>query len=161
MVRSPLSVEASSAEATCDVAEALGARLAPGDTVLLEGPVGAGKSHFARCLIAALLEAPEDIPSPTFTLVQSYAGRTGEIWHADLYRLADSSELVELGLEEAFETAICLVEWPDRLGDLAPPGALSIRFEPGPEETARRLTLSWTDPRWAARLAGLAEPAHG
>ncbi len=161
MSRSPLSFHASSPEATCAFAEALGARLAPGDAVLLTGPVGAGKSHFARCLIAALLTAPEDIPSPTFTLVQSYAGRSGEIWHADLYRLADSSEIAELGLEEAFDTAICLVEWPDRLGDAAPVDALAIRFAPGPGESDRELTLTWEDPRWAARLEGLAERVHG
>jgi tRNA threonylcarbamoyladenosine biosynthesis protein TsaE len=140
----------------------LGAALAPGDCVLLEGPLGAGKSCLARAAIRAALGRPRlEVPSPSYTLVNVYEGPAAEIWHADLYRLSDSSELVELGLEEAFETAICLVEWPDRLGDLAPPGALSIRFEPGPEETARRLTLSWTDPRWAARLEGLAEPAHG
>ena len=73
------------------LAAALARRLVPGDTVLLEGDVGAGKTHFARGVILALLDVPEDIPSPTYTLVQTYDGRTGEIWHADLYRLTTSS----------------------------------------------------------------------
>ena len=78
-----------------------------------------------------------------------------EIWHADLYRLGDPAEVIELGLTEAFETAICLVEWPDRLGDLAPAKALSLDFAPGRDEETRHLTLSWSDPRWTDLLDGL------
>ncbi len=116
-------------DATCRAAARLGACLRPGHVVLLEGGIGAGKTHFARCLIQSLLEVAEDVPSPTFTLVQSYDTLHGEVWHADLYRLNHPDDVAELGLEEAFETAICLVEWPDRLGDLAPADALTIRFE--------------------------------
>jgi tRNA threonylcarbamoyladenosine biosynthesis protein TsaE len=148
-----------SPDATAMLACRLAPRLRPGDTLLLEGPVGAGKSHFARALISALLETPEDIPSPTYTLVQSYAGRTGPIWHADLYRLGDASELAELGLDDAFGTAICLVEWPERLGDAAPEGALRLAFAPGEAAEERRLTLSWEDPRWDDRLKGLLDDA--
>lgn len=125
-----------SPEATARVARVLAARLGPGDTVLLSGDVGAGKSHFARAAIVSLLEAPEDVPSPTYTLVQTYRGRDCEVWHADLYRLSDVAELVELGLDAAFDEAIVFVEWPDRLGALAPRRALGIGFSaPGPEET--------------------------
>ena len=74
-------------QATADLAARLGARLQPGDVLLLEGPIGAGKTHFARSLIQSLLTEPEDVPSPTFTLVQVYDTEKGEIWHADLYRL--------------------------------------------------------------------------
>lgn len=125
--------------------------------MLLTGGLGAGKTHFARCLIQACLRYPEDVPSPTYTLVQSYAGPDCEIWHADLYRLGESAEAIELGLTEAFETAICLVEWPDRLGDLAPATALSLDFAPGRDESARHLTLTWSDPGWTDRLDGLTD----
>ncbi|ROU03182.1 tRNA (adenosine(37)-N6)-threonylcarbamoyltransferase complex ATPase subunit type 1 TsaE [Histidinibacterium lentulum] len=138
-----------------DDTEALAARLAPilgpGDTLLLSGPIGAGKTAFARALIRARMENPsEEVPSPTFTLVQTYGDPRGtELWHADLYRLTGPDEAVELGLETAFDTAICLVEWPDRLGDLAPPEALGLTFAAG--ETAHLLTLAGPDP-WPARL---------
>lgn len=117
--------------------DALGARLAPalapGDVVLLEGPLGAGKSALARAVIRARLAAAgapeEDIPSPTFTLVQTYEAGGTEIWHCDLYRLSGPEEAAELGLEEAFARAICLVEWPERLGRHLPARHLRIRLE--------------------------------
>jgi tRNA threonylcarbamoyladenosine biosynthesis protein TsaE len=111
---------------------ALGARLAglaqPGDCVLLEGPIGAGKSHLARAFIRARLGRMEEVPSPTFTLVQVYEAKGVEIWHADLYRLTHPDEVWELGLDDAFTRAITLVEWPDRLGSHLPPNALRIRL---------------------------------
>ena len=151
------SLTLASPDATCAFAQALGHRLSAGDVLLLSGGVGAGKTHFARCLIRALLREPEDVPSPTYTLVQTYPGAICEIWHADLYRLSDPTEVIELGLTEAFETAIALVEWPDRLGDLAPPGALTLDFTPGEAEDTRHLTLTWSDPRWTTRLKGLTD----
>lgn len=141
----------SSDTATAALAARLAARVGPGDTILLTGPIGAGKTHFARALIQARLAAAgigEDVPSPTFTLVQTYSDGETEIWHADLYRLTSADEIVELGLEEAFGTAVVLVEWPDRLGDLAPPSALSVGFEMLEDEGSRRVTASATDPRW-------------
>ncbi len=112
---------------------ALGVRLAgiarPGDCILLEGPIGAGKSSLARAFIRARLGREEEVPSPTFTLVQTYDAGGVEIWHADLYRLTQPDEVWELGLEDAFRTAICLVEWPDRLGAHVPEGALRLRLE--------------------------------
>ena len=139
-----------SPEATHALARQMAARLAPGDVLLLSGDVGAGKTHFARGLITALLAAPEDIPSPTFTLVQTYDIPKGEIWHADLYRLTDVSEIEELGLTDAFTTAICLVEWPDRLGPVTPDDALAIALAPGETDDARQMTLTWSAPRWDA-----------
>lgn len=125
-------------------ARRLAPRLGPGDTLLLEGPVGAGKSHFARALIKERLAQSgqnEDVPSPTYTLVQTYAADGVEIWHADLYRVSGPMEVVELGLEEAFDSAICLIEWPDRLGDLRPASAVSLAFHPGPHDDARRVEI--------------------
>lgn len=144
-----------SPEATARFAADLAVRLRAGDVLLLTGPVGAGKTHFARHLITRLLTTPEDIPSPTFTLVQTYQGASGEIWHADLYRLNDSSEIVELGLSEAFETSICLVEWPDRLGDMAPNTALALSFSPDRDENQRKLVASWQHGDWEHRIGDL------
>lgn len=137
---------------TCDLARALGPLLVPGDTVLLSGDVGAGKTHFARCLILSLLDTPEDVPSPTYTLVQSYDAPVGEIWHADLYRLTDIGEVDELGLTQAFSDAICLVEWPDRLGNHAPKPALRLSLEAPSGDDRRVAKLDWEDPRWDDKL---------
>ena len=123
--------------------------LQPGDTLLLSGPIGAGKSAFARALIRTRLNRAEDVPSPTFTLVQTYNHPDGDIWHCDLYRLTHPDEIFELGLDEAFETAICLIEWPDRLGQQAPENALHLTFQAG--QTGHDLTIEPT-PQWAGRL---------
>jgi len=145
-----------SPDATCALASAMGPVLRAGDVLLLEGGIGAGKTHFARCLIQALLPEPEDVPSPTFTLVQVYDGADFEIWHSDLYRLTDPDQVVELGLTEAFETALCLVEWPDRLADLVPQDALWLRFsDAGDDADARVLQLGWSAGDWGARLQGI------
>ena len=137
---------------TAERAAALGERLKPADVVLLSGGVGAGKTHFARALIRSVQEVPEDIPSPTFTLVQIYETSRGTLWHSDLYRIGSVSEIEELGLAEAFSEAVCLVEWPDRLGDLRPEDALEIELRTGADEDERHLTARWQDPKWDDRL---------
>lgn len=114
---------------TPEATDALAARLAkvvqPGDTLLLSGALGAGKTHLARALIRACLGNPsEPVPSPTFTLVQTYDAGETALWHADLYRLGDPGEVAELGLDDAFDDAICLIEWPDRLAPDWPDGVL-------------------------------------
>lgn len=128
---------------------ALGKAIAPllerGDVMLLSGPIGAGKTHLARAIIQARLDLPEDVPSPTYTLVQTYVTSDCEIWHADLYRLGDTSEVEELGLMDAFETGIVLVEWPDRLAT-QPPDALHVTITP--EEDGRRVLFTSSNPRW-------------
>lgn len=107
---------------------------------MLEGQIGAGKSHLARAFILERLGREEDVPSPSFTLVQVYGAGPDEIWHADLYRLTHADEVWELGLDDAFAHAICLVEWPDRLGSQRPAVALTLRLEALGE--GRRAVLS-------------------
>ncbi|MCG6903391.1 MAG: tRNA (adenosine(37)-N6)-threonylcarbamoyltransferase complex ATPase subunit type 1 TsaE [Rhodobacter sp.] len=144
-----------SPDETSRFAAALAPLLRPGDTVLLQGGLGAGKSHFARALILARLAAhglAEDVPSPTFTLVQTYDAGEVELWHADLYRLSGPDDVLELGLEEALESAICLIEWPDRLGNIAPDGALTLDFQMTDAAQERRVTARFTDGRWAGLL---------
>lgn len=146
-------VSLTSPDETAALAQRLGVCLAPGDTVFLSGAVGAGKTHFARALIQSLLVHPEDVPSPTFTLVQTYDAASGaEIWHADLYRLGDPSECEELGLTDAMDHAICLIEWPDRLATLRPKGALDITLTATDVEDHRTLTAHWSDARWDLKL---------
>ena len=154
---SPLTLSLSSPDHTAEAARHLATMLQPGDVVLVNGPVGAGKSHFCRSVIAPLLIEPEDIPSPTFTLVQSYDTRNGTLWHSDLYRVTSTQEIEELGLIDAFQDAICLVEWPDRLGELAPTDALSIKLSNGPDENSRTLCARWKDPKWSDRTKTMAE----
>ncbi|RVV97997.1 tRNA (adenosine(37)-N6)-threonylcarbamoyltransferase complex ATPase subunit type 1 TsaE [Mesobaculum littorinae] len=149
----------SSPDRTAELAHALAPHLGAGDTLLLDGTLGAGKSHFARSLIRWHLDRAglaEDIPSPTFTLVQNYHAGGLEIWHSDLYRLGDPDEVFELGLDEAFATALVLVEWPDRLGADTPDDALQLAFEVT-GDTARRLTVRGGG-AWADRLAAILPP---
>ncbi|MCC6303676.1 MAG: tRNA (adenosine(37)-N6)-threonylcarbamoyltransferase complex ATPase subunit type 1 TsaE [Rhodobacteraceae bacterium] len=143
----------------------LAPRLGPGDVLLLEGPLGSGKTDLARALIgarrAAAGLAPEDVPSPSFTLVQTYEDGAAGIWHADLYRLAGPAEVAELGLAEAFGAVLCLVEWPDRLGPLAPADALRLVLadRPAGEGEGRIAALAAPHPRHARLLAALAAAA--
>jgi tRNA threonylcarbamoyladenosine biosynthesis protein TsaE len=138
--------------ATHAFAARLARLLRAGDVVLLEGPLGAGKSELARAVLRAAAGDPAlDVPSPTFTLVQSYDLPAGQAHHFDLYRLDGPAGLDELGWDEALE-GIVLVEWPDRLGALAPAVALRIALEPGIAEDARIAHLSG----WDQRLGGLA-----
>jgi tRNA threonylcarbamoyladenosine biosynthesis protein TsaE len=129
--------------------EALARRLAalvrPGDSLLLEGPLGAGKTVLARAFVRAAAAAPElDVPSPSFTLVQAYDTPIGTIFHYDLWRLDGPAELTELDWEEARD-AVVVVEWPDRLGALRPDDALTITLALG-EGDAREATLTgWPD----------------
>ncbi len=143
-----------SADAMTEFGQRFGSVLRTRDTVLLEGDIGSGKTHFARAVLQSLMATPEDVPSPTFTLVQTYNLPIGTVWHADLYRLSDSSEVIELGLDDAFNTDICLVEWPERLGVLTPKHATKICFQVVGVD-ARRLTIEPGTVDWQARLEDL------
>ena len=113
-----------------------------GDVLCLKGPVGAGKTTFARALIKHILIEDEDIPSPTFTLVQTYETKNGPLWHADLYRVGSSSELEELGLTDAFEEAICLIEWPEIMDGIQPAHTTQVTFEPADGGETRRIGIT-------------------
>lgn len=151
-------------EATAALAAALAPVLRAGDTLLLDGPVGAGKTAFARALIQARMAATgpvEDVPSPSFALVQVYDLPDLTVWHVDLYRLEGVTDTVELGLDEAFETALCLVEWPERLGDALPPDAVRLTFSYGADAGTRHLTVTLPPGDLHQRLAPvLDDPAR-
>lgn len=128
------------AAATEGLGARLGARLAPGDVVCLSGGLGAGKTTLARGAISAWTGKQEEAPSPTYTLVQTYDGPRGELWHVDLYRLKRADDAWELGLEDAFADAACLIEWPERLEGALPRDRLDIKLAQAGE--ARRAELT-------------------
>lgn len=115
--------------ATAQLGANLAVILQPGDAICLWGPLGAGKSTLARGLVRALTTPDEDVPSPTFTLVQTYDGPSFTIAHFDLYRLNEAAEAFELGLDEALDDGIALIEWPERLSGRLPPCRLDIEIE--------------------------------
>ena len=114
------------AEATGRLGAAVAVALKPGDTICLNGPLGAGKSTLARALVRALTTPHEDVPSPTFTLVQFYSGLHFPLAHFDLYRLERADEAFEIGLDEALEEGAAVIEWPERLGGRLPEDRLDI-----------------------------------
>ena len=114
--------------ATEALAASLASQVRPGDVILLEGPLGDGKTTFARAFLRAITNAPTlDVPSPTFTLVQTYDTPKGPVFHYDLWRIDGPGALAELDWDTALD-AITLVEWPDRLRDQRPQDALTITF---------------------------------
>ncbi|MGN6771804.1 MAG: tRNA (adenosine(37)-N6)-threonylcarbamoyltransferase complex ATPase subunit type 1 TsaE [Rhizobiaceae bacterium] len=129
--------------------EDIAAALKPGDVLALEGDLGAGKTTLARAIIRALAGDPSlEVPSPTFTLVQSYDARI-PARHFDLYRLSDPGELLELGFDEAREGGVVLVEWPERAGGLIGDDAIRVRLD---EEGEGRIADIAGPPEALARL---------
>jgi tRNA threonylcarbamoyladenosine biosynthesis protein TsaE len=121
----------------------------------LKGELGAGKTSFARAFIRARAGRREEVPSPTFTLVQVYETPELTIWHFDGFRLRDPEEGWELGIEDAFRDGVSLIEWPERFGALIPKRRLQITFEPGATLEMRRAVID-AGREWAERLAMLA-----
>jgi tRNA threonylcarbamoyl adenosine modification protein YjeE len=136
---------------------ALGRRIAKllrvGDTITLAGTLGAGKTVLARALVRHFLPG-EEVPSPTFTLVQTYETPALAISHIDLYRVKARSEVRELGLDEALERGALLIEWPDRMGELLPVDRLDVVFE-GVEDDETRILKLIGRGSWAPRVKDL------
>ena len=140
------------ASKTEELGRAISTLSSAGDTFLLEGDIGAGKTTFARAFVKYQCGAETEVPSPTFTIVQSYEGGAAEIWHCDLYRLDSSQEAEELGLEAAFDNCICLVEWPDRLGSMSPPNAFTLKFDVVHD---RRSVTLFGPKEWVEKISSL------
>jgi tRNA threonylcarbamoyladenosine biosynthesis protein TsaE len=137
--------------ATATLARHIASLARAGDVIALHGDLGTGKTFFARAFIGE-----SEVPSPTFTLVQTYAREDGpSIWHFDLYRLKQASEAIELDIEDAFAEGISLIEWPERLGTLLPAERLDVALTIPPrasdEATSRRVSLTGRG-RWAGLL---------
>ncbi|HUI16039.1 MAG TPA: tRNA (adenosine(37)-N6)-threonylcarbamoyltransferase complex ATPase subunit type 1 TsaE [Alphaproteobacteria bacterium] len=139
--------------ATGRLAAALAHAARTGDVFALGGPLGVGKTSFARAFIAALGGA-EEVPSPTYTLVQLYELGPLTLYHFDLYRLARPEDAWELGIEEAFALGVSLIEWPERLGTLLPPERLDVALAFAGQAEARQARLEGHG-GWQARLAEL------
>ena len=134
-------------EDTVAIGERVAARARGGDVIALSGPLGVGKTTLVRGFLAGLGHADE-VPSPSFAIVQPYEALDPPAWHVDLYRLEDRSELAELGLDDAGD-AVLLVEWPERAGDDAWPEALRLSLDFA-QAGARRLTAQ-VPPAWEGR----------
>ena len=131
-----------------------------GDVIALSGDLGAGKTVFAKAFVRALTNEDEDVPSPTFTLVQIYDGRRdGEdltIWHFDLYRLKSAEEIYETGFEEALTDGVSLIEWPERAGSLLPRNRLIIHLEaPAGQPDKRNITITANTADWIQRMENI------
>lgn len=154
MTRQTTSITLSTEQQTTDLARTLSKLALPGDCFLLSGQIGAGKSAFCRAFIRARLGTDTEVPSPTYTVVQTYedTDKSVEIWHADLYRLSDPFELIELGLVDAFDDAICLVEWPELLAEMAPDRAIHITISLKDDKRQAEINASAD---WAERMGPL------
>jgi len=123
-----------------------------GDVIALHGDLGIGKSVFSRSFIRALTSPDEEVPSPTFTLVQIYEAGMGELYHFDMYRLEQPDDCLELGIEEAFSEGVSLIEWPSKMGSYLPWDCLNIEITHGDHgETSRTMEFS-SQGNWLERL---------
>jgi tRNA threonylcarbamoyladenosine biosynthesis protein TsaE len=133
--------------ATAHVGAALAGVVRPGDVITLSGPLGVGKTALARGLIEALGHQAE-VPSPSFAIVQPYEELTPAVFHVDLYRIEEQSEIEELGLDSAAD-AVLIVEWPERAGEAEWSGALSLSLEFG--RNGDRILTAEVPPSWEGR----------
>lgn len=138
-------VHASGPADTMALAARLAADAKPGDLFCLRGTLGMGKSVFARAFVQSLCGADTDVPSPTFTLVQTYDSPAGPIAHFDLYRLEDPDEILALDWDATVADAICLIEWPERAGPYLPAARTDVVFEAGAAPESRIITVQRHD----------------
>lgn len=137
---------------TVDIGQKLAHMVRAGDTIALIGTLGMGKSVLARALIQELTQA-EEVPSPTFTLLQTYQAPDFEIFHYDLYRIKSPDEIFELGIEEALHNAVTLIEWPEKMGGYLPKNAFILEITP--HGLGRQIRISCDDPQKLRRLREL------
>jgi len=138
--RAPETIITQNEEETAMAAARFAKILKGREVVLLDGAVGTGKSVFARALIRALTHPAMEVPSPTFSLVQIYETARGPLWHFDLYRLKSPDDLYELGWEEAYDQAILVIEWPERMDQRLTPRAIRFTFRHGANPNERSIT---------------------
>tara|TARA_R110002096_G_scaffold309403_4_gene504013 strand:- start:44998 stop:45468 length:471 start_codon:yes stop_codon:yes gene_type:complete len=140
------------------LASRLSALLKTGDILAFEGNLGTGKTEFCRAIIHAL-GYDEDVPSPTFNLLQIYEPsiedlKTPAVWHMDLYRLENAQDVFELGIEDGFDSAVTMIEWPERMGNYLPAEHLKITLSHGDNEGSRYISFDG-DPSWEQRIKEL------
>ena len=143
-----------SVKQTLFLAKSLARLLKSGDTLLLFGDIGSGKTFFSRGLIQEMMKNQsvpiDEVPSPTFSIVQPYDALYPIVWHLDLYRLSHHDEIYELGLEEALEKGICLIEWPSKMGSNIPERNISISFDlDGFDDEKRSILIELNGNGWA------------
>ena len=154
----PIRVELADEAATAALAARVAARARPGDVFALSGPLGSGKTVFARAFINARNAGPEEVPSPTYTLHQTYefpaSGGAVTVHHFDLFRIENAGETRELSMEDAFADGISLIEWPDRVNGLLPADRLEVALDQGANPDSRRATLVGFG-TWGKRLEAI------
>ena len=146
-----------SQQGTAVVAAAVAKFARKRDVIALSGDLGAGKTVFAKAFIRSLTNENEDVPSPTFTLVQIYDACQGKqpltIWHFDLYRLKTPEEIYETGFEEALSEGVSLIEWSERAGNLLPKNRLTVHLDaPAGQPEKRNITLTANGTDWCQRM---------
>lgn len=153
-VAASLAIELPNESATAALAGRVARLARKGDVIALRGPLGSGKTSFARAFIRARTGTSEDVPSPTFTLVEIYGADPPLVWHFDLFRLERAEDVWELGIEDALAEGISLIEWPERMGDLLPRERLDVAFAFAAAPGARTVTLA-PSAGWAGRIGAL------
>lgn len=138
--------------------KALAAIAEPGDVFALFGTLGMGKSVLSRAFIQELT-ATKEVPSPTFTLLQTYEAPGFEICHFDLYRLKSPEEIFEIGMEDALYSCVSLIEWPEQMGGYLPRDIFKVVFTPA--DSGRKITITANSPARIQKLARLKEAMHG
>jgi tRNA threonylcarbamoyladenosine biosynthesis protein TsaE len=138
-------------EQTQILAASLAEQLQVGDIIALYGTLGVGKTAFTRFLIQSLCGEQEEVPSPTFTLLQTYDTDDFSIYHYDLYRLKQPDEVFELGIEDAFYDGVSLIEWPEKMGNILPAKKI-LKIEISCADNIRTFKFSSDNLKWKDRL---------